>query len=197
MITERIVRLRNLFRDNQIDGLLVVQPENRYYLSGFAGSAGSLLVSREDAVLATDFRYAEQALAQATEYRVLRISGAITEWLPQVLKEAGIKRLGFESEHTTFDVHSKLSAILEGTRCRLVPCPGLTESLREIKESGEVELIEKAIEISDRAYEYISHVINAGMTEREAAWEVEKFMRDQGSQPLPFEVIVASGPNSA
>ena len=35
------------------------------------------------------------------------------------------------------------------------------------------------------------------MTEKELAWEIEKFLRENGSQTLPFDIIVASGPNSA
>jgi len=71
------------------------------------------------------------------------------------------------------------------------------ESLRAIKEPEEIELITKAVEISDSAVEYIKDVIHVGMNEKELAWEIEKFMRENGSQSLPFDIIVASGPNSA
>jgi len=74
---------------------------------------------------------------------------------------------------------------------------GLVESLRAIKEPEEVELITKAVEISDSAVEHIKDVIHVGMSEKEVAWEIEQFMRERGSQSLPFGVIVASGPNAA
>jgi Xaa-Pro aminopeptidase len=80
---------------------------------------------------------------------------------------------------------------------QLVPTEGLVESLRAIKEPGEIELISKAAKISDEAFEHISKRIRAGMTEKEIAWSIEKFMREHDSQVLPFEVIVASGANAA
>ena len=71
------------------------------------------------------------------------------------------------------------------------------ESLRAVKEPEEIELIKKAVEIADAAFEYIEGIIQAGMTEKHVAWEIEKFLRENGSQAVPFEIIVASGPNSA
>ena len=35
------------------------------------------------------------------------------------------------------------------------------------------------------------------MKEREVAWEIEKFLREKGSESMPFDIIVASGPNAA
>jgi Xaa-Pro aminopeptidase len=60
-----------------------------------------------------------------------------------------------------------------------------------------MELITRAAEISDKAFQHIEEVIRTGMSEKEIGWEIEKFMRENGSQPLPFEIIVASGPNAA
>ena len=71
------------------------------------------------------------------------------------------------------------------------------ESLRAIKEPEEIELITKASEITDSAFEYIKDTLHIGMSEKEVAWEIEKFLRENGSQTIPFDIIIASGPNSA
>ncbi len=107
--------------------------------------------------------------------------------------------LGFEAEHITFTEYRQLTDAVDEAQSRLRPVPvdGLVESLRVIKEPEEIELITKAAEISDDASDYIHDIIHIGMTEKEVAWEIEKFMRDQGSEPMPFDIIVASGPNSA
>jgi len=195
----RLQKLRHRFTEKEIDAILISQPENRYYLSGFNGSAGYLLITPQHAILATDFRYIEQAKAQAPDYELFPITGDIKDWFPKLLGELGLGRLGFESGHITVALYRRLTDILEKTpsKLKLVPIGGLVESLRAIKEPEEIELITKAVEISDRAFEYIEDRIHVGMTEREVAWEIEKFMREKGSQPVPFEVIVASGPNSA
>ena len=85
----------------------------------------------------------------------------------------------------------------QGLPPKLVPVDDLVESLRMIKEPEEIEFITRAAGISDNAIEYIEDTIHAGMTEINVAWELEKILRENSSQSLPFDIIVASGPNAA
>jgi len=235
-VNKRTRKLRNTLADNVIDAIFISQPDNRYYLSGFNGSAGYLVVNNKKAVLATDFRYVEQALSQAPDYEILRIANSISDWFPGLLKDMGIKRLGFEAEAITFDMHRKLHEALLPDRLsdmafirkpiikpglkpgdstfeinlkninnkdvssvgiELIPVSGMVEKLREVKEPEEIKHIEKAVEIADIAYEKVADIIEAGMTEKQVAWEMEKALRENGSEAIPFEIIVASGPNAA
>jgi len=199
MIADRIKKLRQSLVEKEIDGILVSQPENRYYLSGFDGSSGYLLITSQDTVLATDFRYIEQAKTQAPEYQIFQITGNISDWWPRLLAELNLSRLGFEAGHITFATYRQLSDILSKAQpqLQLIPLDGVVESLRAIKEPEEIELISRAAEISDQALEYMINVVHPGMTEKEVAWEIEKCLRENGSQTLPFDIIVASGPNAA
>lgn len=196
---ERLEKLRHRLAEQEIDGIFVSQPENRYYLSGFDGSSGYLFITPQDTVLATDFRYLEQAKMQAPEYQIFKITGGMGNWFPGLVTELNLRRLGFETGDITFALYRQLSDTLNKahSRLQLVPLDGLVESLRAIKEPEEIGLITGAAEITDRAVEYIKDIAHAGMTEKQLAWEIEKFMRENGSQTLPFEVIAASGPNSA
>ena len=72
----RIDRLREVLKQENVDAILISSPENRRYLSGFSGSAGYLVISAEDAILATDFRYIEQAGRQSPEFEIAAISFA-------------------------------------------------------------------------------------------------------------------------
>jgi len=198
-LKNRRQRLRQSLVEKEIDGIFISQPENRYYLSGFDGSSGYLLITSQETVLATDFRYTEQAKAQAPDYQIFQTTGSTPDWFPQLVAELNLSRLGFEAGHITFAVHRQLSETLSKTQSQLqlVPVDGLVESLRAIKEPEEIKLIAKAAGITDKALEYIEDIAHIGMTEKEVAWEIEKFLRDNGSQALPFGAIVASGPNSA
>ncbi len=198
-VSNRRQKLLQKLTEKEIDGILISQPENRNYLSGFDGSSGYLLITPQDAILATDFRYTEQAKAQAPDYQIFKITANTPDWFHRLTSELNLSRLGFEAEHITFAMYRQLSDILNKaqSRLKLVPVDGLVESLRAIKEPEEIELITKAVETADRAFEYIDGTVRAGMTEKELAWETEKFMRENGSQSVPFDVIVASGPNSA
>lgn len=196
---DRQQKLCQRLAEKEIDAILISQPENRRYLSGFDGSSGYLLITPQDAILATDFRYIEQAKRQAPDCEIFKVDGEIEDWFPKLVAGANLKRLGFETGHITFSYYQRLADILDKAqpRLRLVPVDGVVESLRAMKEAEEIELITKAVAISDAALEYIEGIIQAGTTEKELAWEVEKFMRDKGSEAMPFDIIVASGHNSA
>jgi len=195
----RLQKLRQKFDEKKNEAILISQPENRYYLSGFDGSAGYLLITPQDAILATDFRYLELAKTQAPDYKVFQIAGDAENWFPNLVTELNLRCLGFETKHITFARYRQLTDILKKgqSELRLVPVDGLVESLRAVKEPEEIEFITKAAEISDSALNYIEDRIRVGMTEMEVAWEIEKFMREQGSQAVPFDIIVASGRNAA
>ncbi|MGD9116176.1 MAG: Xaa-Pro peptidase family protein [Dehalococcoidia bacterium] len=199
MIKDRIAKLIGELGKNDIEGIFVSQPENRRYLSGFSGSAGFLFITAKECIIATDSRYTVQARNQAPDYKLVTIGGDTSRWLPEVISELGIKRLGFETEHTAFAQYQRLCDILNRGKSglKLVPVNGIVEGLRALKEPGEIELMTRAAEIADAAMNHIRKKLCAGMTELEAAWEIEKFMREAGSQALPFEVIVGSGPNAA
>jgi len=198
-IENRLQKLRQLLAEKEVDGILVSQPENRYYLSGFDGSAGFLLITPQQTILATDFRYTEQAKGQAAGYEIFRITTDIANWFPEFVTGLRLRRLGFEAGHMTFAMYQQLTDILNKAQSKLelVSLDGLVESLRAIKEPEEIELIAKAVAITDNAFEYIEDMIHTGISEKELAWEIEKFLRENGSETIPFDIIVASGPNSA
>jgi len=198
-LKNRLQKLRQGFAEKEIDAIFISQPENRRYLSGFDGSSGYLLITPQNTILATDFRYIEQAKIQAPDCEIFQIIGDIVDWFPKLVAELNLRKLGFEAGHITFALHRQLSDILNKaqSQLRLIPVDGLVESLRIIKEPEEIELITKAVEISDAALEHIENMIDIGMSEKEIAWEIEKFIREKGSETIPFDVIVTSGPNSA
>ncbi len=198
-MNNRLQKLRGKLASNKVDAILISQPENRRYLSGFDGSSGLLLITTQKAILATDFRYTEQAANQAPDYEILRITSSIADWFPGMVGDLAIKRLGFEAGDITYTTHRQLRDALNKKNfpAKLVPVNGLVESLRAVKEPGEIKLIEKAVAIADAAYEYVENGIKAGMTEKQVAWEIEKSLRENGSQSVPFEIIAASGPNAA
>ncbi len=198
-MNERVNRLRRCFAEKGVDAVFITQAENRRYLSGFHGSAGALIITDKAVVLATDFRYTEQAAKQAPDFEILRISSQLADWFPGLIVDLGVKKLGFEAADVTFDHHRRLGQALKrkNIKAQLVPLTGLVEPLRAVKDPEEIRLIERAVGISDAAFNATEASIKPGLTELQVAWELEKSLREHGSEPLPFEIIVASGPNAA
>ncbi|MFH0847033.1 MAG: aminopeptidase P family protein [Chloroflexota bacterium] len=197
-VSERLEKLQSKMTKKELPSLLISQPENRFYLSGFNGSAGYLLITKEKRILATDFRYTEQAAKEAPEYETFQLKGEIAEWFPKLV--IGLKgELGFEAGNLTFALYQRFNEALSkaGVKLNLKPTDNIAEDLRSVKEPGEVALIKEAVQITDRAFAHIQDRIHAGMTEKNVAWEIEKFMREHGSEAVAFEAIVAAGPASA
>lgn len=194
----RLAGLRGKLAEKGIDALLVSHPHNRRYLSGFTGSAGYLLISAEEAVIATDFRYFEQAAEQASGFRLYPITQSPAEtWLPGLLAGLGGKRAGVEAEHLPYAVYKRLAKVVasipQGERPRLAATTGLVEGLRAVKEPEEIAAIQAAVDLGDAAFGHLSERLEPGWTEREAAWEIEKYMREHGGEAVSFETIVAGG----
>jgi len=196
---KRLRKLRTSIAEKGLDALLLSQPENLRYLSGFTGSSGWLLISGQNAILATDFRYVEQAKGESPDFEIIQTKQELREWLPGLVSDLGWHKLGFEANFISYDSSHKLSEAIKTRQVNLelVPTIGIVEQLRSIKEPGELGFITKAVELVDAVFEQTKAIIRPGITEKEAAWEIEKILRQEGSEGIPFEIIVASGSNSA
>lgn len=194
---ERIERLRASLRERGLDALLITQAENRRYLSGFTGSAGLLIVTQEAAILLVDFRYTEQAGRQSPHCEVVQVSGRTEEDIVPYLQRLGGKRWGFESAYVTVSQYEKLRPTFASADITLEGVEGLVETLRASKDEGEVALLRRAIEITDTAFAHFLAWVRPGVTEKEAAWEIEKTMRELGAEGLAFDTILAGGANGA
>jgi len=196
---DRLLKLRQIMEQQKLDALLVSQSENRRYISRFTGSAGLVIVTQVNAYLAVDFRYTEQAKKEATGFEILHIKQDTADWLPGFIIDLGLRNIGFESHvlpyHLARQLSDKLRDIHKATK--LVPSGNVVESIRSIKEPEELDLIVKASKLADSSIKYLRSILKTGVTEKYIAWELEKWLREHGSEAMPFDIIVASGPNSA
>ncbi|MGI9124563.1 MAG: M24 family metallopeptidase, partial [Mycobacterium sp.] len=184
-----------------LDALLVSDLINVRYLSGFTGSNAALVVFASDTppVLATDSRYVTQAARQAPDLHTA-IERSCGRHLLQMALAGGARQIGFESHVVTVDGFTGLSAAAaDYTSADLVRASGTVETLREVKDAGEVALLRLACEAADAALtSLIEHGgLRPGRTEREVARELESRMLDHGADGPSFETIVAAGANSA
>ncbi|MFC4769137.1 M24 family metallopeptidase [Effusibacillus consociatus] len=192
---ERLVKLRKQLAQQPCDGMLIVKPENRRYISGFTGSAGYLLITGKDAILITDFRYTEQAQEQAPHFEVVKHGSSAHETILAHLNRLGIKRLGFEKDYLTYAIYSTFQE--KFAPIELVPLEGIVEKLRAVKDEHEIAIIRKAAEIADAAFSHITGFLKPGITELDVAVELEFFMRKLGAKSSSFDIIVASGARSS
>lgn len=191
----RLKKLRELLVAARLDALYITNPKNRFYLSGFSGSDGALLVSGNNVFLLTDFRYVEQAQAESTGCEIIETKNNYAAVLAPLLQANNITRLGCEGDHLVYrrflDLRDKLADI------ELTATSGLVEKIRVTKDAYEIEQIGKAAQLADRAYALVLPAIKPGVSEREIALQLEYSMRRLGADGSAFPIIVASGPRSA
>jgi Xaa-Pro aminopeptidase len=191
--------LRRRLAAVELDAILITDLVNVRYLSGFTGSNAALLIRVDDEtpVLATDGRYVTQAAAQSPDAEVV-IERACGPHLSARAVECGVRRLGFESHVVTVDGFATLRKAAGGA-VEFVRAAGTVESLREVKDAGEIALLRLACEAADAALADLVAAggLRPGRTEKEVARDLESRMLDHGADGVSFETIVAAGPNSA
>jgi len=197
MLETRIEKLGSKIAEEKLDAVLIFSDSNRFYLSGFHGSNGLLYINADYAMLFTDFRYTEQAKTQAPDYEVIQAGkdGLFISCIETLEGKLG-KKLGFEKAHATLAQYEKMKDAFNG-KAELVPVEQMVEKLRLVKSPGEIELIKKAQDISEKAFNEWLGKLKPEMTEAEAALELEIGMRRFGSGPVAFDIIVGAGPNAA
>lgn len=191
---DRLKQIREKLNEFGLDGLLITNSKNRRYMTGFTGTAGIVVISLTKAVFITDFRYVEQAKNQVKNYEIVQHKGPIHEEVASLVKELGIKKMGFEQDEMTYGTYKLYDNIVSA---QLVPTSGMIESLRLIKCEDEIQILKEAAAIADQAFEHILKVIKPGVTELVVSNELEFYMRKLGATSSSFDTIVASGERSA
>lgn len=188
----RTDRLVELLRERELDSLLVSNLTNVRYLTGFTGTNGACVVTPDERLFLTDFRYVQQAREQVAEYERLEAGRDLLGELAARLRG----RAGFDDEHLSVAAHRKLSEkVADGVE--LVPAGGLVEQVRALKDGAEVEAMRAAAALADAAYGSLLERGLAGRTERDVAVELVRFMEDSGAEGPSFPPIVAAGAHGA
>jgi Xaa-Pro aminopeptidase len=194
MRTNRIEKIHTIIKEMDIDACVLKGMDNIFYLTGFRGSEGMVVVTRGDVLLLTDFRYITHAKEVTRGIQVVEMKQKENALL-EVCKRYNITKIGFDSFHMTFNIYKAWEAALPGIS--LVPLEHTVEEIRKIKEPGEVIAIMKAIKIATEAFIEVLERIVPGRTEKEVANDLDYTMRRMGGDCPSFQTIVASGPRSA
>ncbi len=182
-----------------LPALMVSHPPNIFYGSGFSGSSARLLVTEKRVVLYTDFRYMEQAAAEAPNCEIVKLTSAaapsLYQQIGELLQDDGISAVAVEENSLTLQEFNRLKAV--GNGLEVLPCSNVVEEIRAVKEEREIEAITAAVRIADNALRETLPLLKPGISEREFAGELEYRMRLAGAAGFSFQTIVASGPRSA
>jgi Xaa-Pro aminopeptidase len=212
-VSRRLDAVRRSLAGASIERLLITHLPNIQYLTGFAGTAGALVLSRDGCTLIVDARYVTAArdliagLGDAA-LSLQRVARSYDETIRDVIAANGAAPVGFEAAYLTVARFNALSALLSASPSAesirkaerngpLVPTERVVERVRMVKDDGEIAIFREAASRLSAIARRLPELAVPGRTEREVADAIEEAMRRSGFSRPAFDTIVASGPNSA
>ena len=192
-MNKRVQAFLDKIQEKELDGIIINNLKNVYYLTGFWGSNGTVFISRDRQILVTDARYIIAAKQEVTGFEIFAERDELAT-IAKIAKDMGLSRIGFEDEISVSYYH-RMQGAFEGLE--LVPQTQFVEALRMIKDETEIATIRKACSISDQAFHDALEFIKPGKTEIEIANFLDFRMRELGAAGLSFDTILASGINSS
>ena len=180
----------------KLDCLLVTHPANWFYLTGFSGEAGVLVITPDGTTLITDGRFTIQARAESAGIRIELQKGALFSAVGGWLKDKRIARAGFDPAQWTVG-QLEVARRAAGAKCKPLGAGGIVEALRMKKDLQELAVMRKAAILADEVMEQAFRLLKPGVRESEIAAEIEYHMKKLGASRPAFDTIVASGKRAA
>ena len=185
---ERLHSLQKQLSAWEVDGCILENPIDLFYLLGLSLSAGTLLLSPKNALLFVDGRYLEVAQKISPVPVVLTGEKAYANFF----KQERLKHLAFDSHWTSFQRYLRWEPL-----CRLKPIPQLLKEQRAIKNPQEQKAVQRSADLLQKGFKHLKKFLKEGIAEKELAFEFEFFCRKKGAEKLAFDPIVAFGEHSA
>lgn len=190
----KIENLKTFIEKEEIDGVLIHNPANVFYYSNFKGTNGTLLMTKENNYLITDFRYLSQAASQAKNFEIVETTTdeTIDKVVNRLRRKHKLYKLGLEGDFITrnqwLDYERKLTSRLINVNI---------DHIRQEKNQDEIDLIKASIAIAEAAFNETLKEVKVGISEKSIARMLEFNMLKLGAQAKSFDTIVASGERGA
>ncbi len=202
-MTGRFDRVRQIMEEGGLDGVIISNPANRFYLSGFTAddhgpdeSSGIMLIGVPDATLYTGSTNLPWAESEARDCTVAAWKPPWEAFLGGTIAKSGAKRVGFEDAALTVASLDALTAAA-GSGVTFIALGHAIDQLRAIKDEAEIAALAAAIHLTDEIFVTATANLQPGITERQLAWKIESEMRERGAEGPAFPTSGAAGPHGA
>lgn len=187
MDSTRIRGLKKRIEKEKLNGLMVTEPHNVFYLTG-SWIEGIALLTKEENFLIVSPLFAEETKVELEGWEIVVHAGELNKILKKVWKRRG-KRLGFEASNLSYEEYERLSGIKD---IEFIPSRGWVEELRMVKDEAELALMQESAEVAHSAFEYVESKLKVGVSEKEISQEAGGFLRER-SDGEAFPSIVLFG----
>ena len=190
---KRVAALKRKLRDNDLDAIVVSDRANAFYLSGLSSSNSLVLITSQQALFLTDFRYIEKATQMVTHLEVKQVGQGLLSEVVKILKKSSPNRIGFESNlpYQSFQLLAKGLGMK-----RLIPASEILSALRAVKDENEVSIISANQKLNQRIWRQAIEATQTGESELSIRRRI-RIALDEEQAEEAFSTIVATGPNSS
>jgi Xaa-Pro aminopeptidase len=190
-------RLARTMKGEGLEALLITNPINVTYLTGFSGDSSYLVLTARRAILVSDPRFSEQIGDECPglDTHIRPPAKTVVQAAAEVLHGLGTRNVGIESGHLTIADQEALAAHAESINWK--PGRQRVEDLRMVKDAAEIEAIKEAISIAERAFAMFTAMLVPSDSEKELADHMEMYVRRAGGTGTSFPTIVAAGSRAA
>jgi Xaa-Pro aminopeptidase len=195
MPERRLQKVRRHLENARLDALVVSHLPHIRYLTGFSGSNGICVITRDRQFLLTDNRYRDQVKQEVAGFRIHIAKASLFEAARKFAVLKGVHRAGFEAQYLSVSAFKNLKKLSPGLS--LVPTHSIVENIAAVKDADEIRIIRRAVAITDAVFERIVAILKPGVTEMDVAAEIGYWHKKLGAEGDGFEPIVASGARGA
>jgi len=189
--TKRVLSVKEKLNQNNLNGIYITNLTNVRYLTGFTGSAGSVLILEDSQHFFSDTRYDEQSKEQVLNCEVHMIKSGYEQTIKDLNFIKNDMNLGFESEHTSYASYNKLNKIISNANWH--PTSQIVEYIAAIKDKKEIQSLKSAIEVTDEVFKQIIPELKEGAVEKEIAAKISYLFKMNGAEGDSYDPIIASG----
>ncbi|KRM86519.1 Xaa-Pro dipeptidase [Liquorilactobacillus vini DSM 20605] len=194
MFQERTNLLQKKLKEMHFDCFLVTEPTNRFYLSGFSGDDGVLLITAKNQYLITDWRFERQIQQECPNWKLCLTRNYLQE-VCQLAQKLNLTALAFEDSLS----YANYGFLDENFPGDLAAVTQIIEQLRSVKEPAEIQVLKRSCQIAGKGYLAVLDLMknnSAALTELALSHYLDGFMLKQGASGKSFTTIVASGEHS-
>ncbi len=190
------MKIFDILKEQNVGAFWVTNHDNKRYFSNFSGTTSEVVITQDKVYFITDGRYATQVKSEVNENCEIIIIESNMGYVDKVVELLSQhERVAFETSTLTVERYNNMKAKVEN--CEIIDFANVVEKLRLVKTEAEIDLIKKAVEITDKAYSYVIENVKPGMTEMEVKLMAENQHMLLGAESQSFSAIVAAGVNGA
>ncbi|MFX1475813.1 MAG: M24 family metallopeptidase [Promethearchaeota archaeon] len=207
----RLSRVKRIMAREEIDGVLLFNPYNIRYLTGFKPTEGLgpsvVIITQEEApwliVPELEFELAKSSWIQnmRTYSSNPPSSGDIEtpdlkDCIQEIVESLNLTSqvMGIELDFITVRWFEELKLLFPDAGFKDIS--SMLAELRMVKDEAELERLKVALQIAECGIRTAIEVIQPGITEIEVAAEVEYTLRKAGATGTGYPTVIASGPHT-